>query len=448
MTEDARFEASAGVRLRTAAGQHRVVVTGIGVISSIGTGLGEFANGLRAGRSGARPVSSFSTEGFEYRNACEVTDFAPTEWIRRVPLEELGRAGQFAVAAARMAVGDAGLADEQLRAGRALVAVGTTDGESRDLGDLTEVALDRGATEFDPVVARRYPAHRLSAGIAREFELEDVEALTIPTACSAGNYAIGSGLDALREGDVDVALCGGADAACRKTFAAFYRLGTIAPEVCQPFDADRKGILTGEGAAVLVLETLERALARGARIYVEVLGYGLACDAIHPTAPDRDSIARTIAAAHRDARVRPEQIDFISAHGTGTRANDVTEVAAIRQVFGSVPIPPTVSIKSMIGHSMGAASAIAAVACAVAVGEGFIPPTINHVQTDPECGVDCVPNHARVADLEIVQNNGLAFGGNNAVVILRRYPAAAGAETGAPEAAATHAAAAAAPAAA
>jgi 3-oxoacyl-[acyl-carrier-protein] synthase II len=419
-----------GIPLRTASGHRRVVVTGIGVISSIGTGLGPFAAALREGRSGVRPISSFDTEGFDYHNACEVPDFAPADWIRRTPLQELGRAGQFSVAAARMAVRDAGFDDEQLRARRALVSVGTTDGESRDLGDLTAVALEQGAAAFDPTVARRHGAARLSAGIAREFGLEDVEALTIPTACSAGNYAIGSGLDALREGDVDVALCGGADAACRKTFTAFYRLRTIAPEVCQPFDADRKGILTGEGAAVLVLETLESALARGARIHVEVLGYGLACDALHPTAPDRDSIARTIAAAHRDAGVGPEQIDFISAHGTGTRANDVTEIAAIRQAFGAVPLPPTVSIKSMIGHSMGAASAIAAVACAVAVGEGFIPPTINHVRTDPECEVDCVPNHARPAELDIVQNNGLAFGGNNAVVILRRYPSAVGAGPG------------------
>jgi 3-oxoacyl-[acyl-carrier-protein] synthase II len=212
---------------------------------------------------------------------------------------------------------------------------------------------------------------------------------------------------------------------CRKTFAGFYRLGTIAPERCQPFDRDRRGILTGEGAAILVMETLASATARGARIYAEVLGYGLNCDAHHPVAPDRDSLARCIELAHHNAGVRPDQIDFISAHGTGTKANDVTEVGAIRQVF-DVP-PPTISIKGMLGHTMGAASAMASAACALAINEGFIPPTINHGETDPDCGpdLDCVPNHARVAELNVVQNNALAFAGNNAVLILGRHRSAA-----------------------
>ncbi|MEU6221330.1 beta-ketoacyl-[acyl-carrier-protein] synthase family protein [Streptomyces sp. NPDC047022] len=403
----------------------RVVVTGLGVVTSIGIGIETFTSGLREGRSGVRPITAFDTAAFAHRNACEVVDFDPARWITRVPVEELGRAGQFSVAAARMAVEDAGLTDDQLQQYRAMVTVGTTDGESRDLDGLAALNVSDGPASYPQSVARRYPASRLSTSIVRELALEDVEAVTIPTACAAGNYAIGYGFDALRSGDVDIALCGGADAVCRKTFLAFYRLGTIAPEACQPFDVNRQGLLTGEGAAVLVLESLESALARGARIYAEVLGYGLACDAHHPVAPDRDSIARTIDAAHRDAGVTPEQIDFISAHGTGTKANDITEVAAIRQVFGDRELPPTVSFKSMLGHSMGAASAIAAAACAVALTDGFMPPTINHEEMDPECAVDCVPNQARPADLEIVQNNALAFGGNNAVLILGKYRSAA-----------------------
>jgi 3-oxoacyl-[acyl-carrier-protein] synthase II len=197
--------------------------------------------------------------------------------------------------------------------------------------------------------------------------------------------------------------------------------------VCQPFDQDRKGILTGEGAGILVMESLASARARGARIYAEVLGYGLTCDALHPVAPDRDSLARCIGLAHRNAGIEPGEVDFISAHGTGTKANDVTEVGAIRQVF-EVP-PPVISIKSMIGHSMGAASALASAACALAIDEGFIPPTINHNQTDPDCGpdLDCVPNQAREAELNVVQNNALAFAGNNAVLILGRHRAEAAA---------------------
>ncbi|MFD7338124.1 beta-ketoacyl-[acyl-carrier-protein] synthase family protein [Streptomyces violascens] len=397
----------------------RVVITGLGTVTSIGLGVEAFLEGLRAGRSGAKPITAFDTTGFAHANGCEVDDFDPAEWIHQVDPEELGRATQFSVAAANLAVADSGLTLEELRRRRALVSVGTTDAESRDLDTLMGVQLEYGPDQLAPTVARRAQAGRLSTGIIRELGLVDVEALTIPTACAAGNYAIGSGFDAIRDGEVDVALCGGADAVCRKTFAGFYRLGTIAPEVCQPFDKDRKGILTGEGAGILLMESLDSALARGARIHAEVLGYGLNCDAHHPVAPDRDSLARCMEIAHRNAGVKPEDIDFISAHGTGTRANDVTEAGAIRQVFATPP--PTISIKSMIGHSMGAASALASAACALALTEGFIPPTINHRETDPECGLDCVPNEARPAELNVVQNNALAFAGNNAVLVLGRY---------------------------
>lgn len=398
----------------------RVVITGLGVVSSMGLGVDEFRAGLRAGRNTARPITAFDTTGFEHAYGCEVTGFDPRDWIHTLDPAELGRASQFAVAAARMAIDDAALPVARLREARSLVSIGTTDGESRDLDSLVEVELAAGPQAMDPVVARRVSAGRLSAAVAREFGLTDVEAVTIPTACSAGNYAIGYGFDAVRSGEVDFALVGGADALCRKTFTGFYRLGTIAPERCRPFDADRKGILTGEGAGVLLLESERSALARGARIYATVLGYGLSCDADHPVAPNQASVARCMRLALENAGVKPEEVDFISAHGTGTKANDITEAGAIRQVFGDRP-PRTVSIKSMIGHSMGAASALASIGCALAITEGFIPPTINHERTDPEIGLDCVPNTAIEADLTVVQNNGLAFGGNNAVTIFGKY---------------------------
>lgn len=397
----------------------RVVITGLGTVTSIGLGVTAFLDGLRSGRSGVKPITAFDTTGFAHANGCEVDDFDPADWIHRTEPAELGRATQFSIAAARMAVEDAGLTPEDLRERKVLVSVGTTDAESRDLDLLVAQQLEHGPERLDHGVVRRAQAGRLSSGIVRELGLVDVEALTIPTACAAGNYAIGSGYDAIRDGDVEAALCGGADAVCRKTFTGFYRLGTIAPEVCQPFDKDRKGILTGEGAGILMMESLDSALGRGARIYAEVLGYGLSCDAHHPVAPDQAGLARCIEVAHRNAGVKAEDIDFISAHGTGTHANDVTEAGAIRQVF-DVP-PPTISIKSMIGHSMGAASALASAACALAITEDFIPPTINHRETDPECGLDCVPNEARPARLNVVQNNALAFAGNNAVLILGRY---------------------------
>lgn len=399
--------------------EHDVVITGLGAVTSIGIGVADFLTGLLAGRSGVKPITAFDTTGFAYSNGCEVTDFDPADWLDHLDADESGRASQFSAAAARMAVADAGMPVPELRSRRTLVSVGTTDGESRDLDNLIGTQIEAGPEALDGAIARRASAGRLATSVVRELMLTDVEAVTIPTACAAGNYAIGYGFDAIRAGDVEVALCGGADAVCRKTFTGFYRLGTIAPDVCRPFDRQRKGILTGEGAGILMMESLESAKARGARIYARVLGYGLNCDAHHPVAPDQDSLARCMALAHRNAGVKPEEIDFISTHGTGTKANDVTEVGAIRQVFDRPP--PAISIKAMLGHSMGAASALASAACALAIKEGFIPPTINHDETDPECALDCVPNQARHAELNVVQNNALAFAGNNAVLILGRY---------------------------
>lgn len=393
---------------------NRVAVTGLGVVSSVGTGVAEFTESLRAGRSGTTPITAFDTEGFAHRNGCEVRNFVPEDWIRTVPVGELGRASRFSVAAARMAVEDAGLSEVDLLGRHGIISVGTTDGEAHELDALVAAGGEFGSR------ARRVPPARLATEIARELGLSDVDTSVIGTACAAGNYAIGDAFDAVRSGEAEFALCGGADAICRKTFAGFYRLGTIAPEVCQPFDSDRKGILTGEGAGILVLESLDAARTRGARVYAEVLGYGLNCDARHPVAPDRDSVARCIELALADAGVAPGEVDLISAHGTGTKLNDVTEAQAIRQIYGDAP-PPTVSLKSMLGHAMGAASAIATAACALAITHGFIPPTINHVRTDPECAIDCVPNTAVAAELNVVQNTGLAFGGNNAVVLLGRY---------------------------
>jgi 3-oxoacyl-[acyl-carrier-protein] synthase II len=396
---------------------HRVVVTGLGPVSSIGTGLAGFAAGLAAGASGVSTISMFDTTGFASSKGCEVRDFRPERHLRRLDPATLGRASQFSVSAAALALQDAGVDAADLADRPGVVSVGTTDGESQDLDRLTETCVRKGPDDLPPEVVARVPASWLSASVAQEFGLRGAEAVTLPTACAAGNYAIGYAYDTLRLGEADYALCGGADAMCRKTFAGFYRLGTIAPEVCQPFDADRKGILTGEGSGMLFLETLDSARRRGVPWYAEILGYGMTCDATHPVAPDRDSIAACMRRAHQNSGVTPADVDFVSAHGTGTKANDLTEAAAIRDVFGE-EMPPTVSIKSMIGHTMGAASALATIACAVALRRQFIPPTINHHSTCTECGVDCVPNEARPAQLRVVQNNGFAFGGNNAILLL------------------------------
>ncbi|MFJ1593063.1 beta-ketoacyl-[acyl-carrier-protein] synthase family protein [Kitasatospora albolonga] len=406
-----------------AEGPRRVVLTGCGALSSVGIGVAAFTTALREGRVGTGDITAFDSTGFPSRRGHQVHGFDAAARLRRVRPEETGRATQFAAAAARMALEDAGLTEDQLRERRGTVVVGTTDGETGELDLLTESALSLGAAAFTGTALSRSATGSLALGIVRELDLSDVEVSTIATACAAGNYAIGNGFDAVRSGAAEWALVGGADALNRKTFAGFARLGLIAPDECRPFDTGRAGLLTGEGAGLLLLESEESALARGAHIYAEVLGYGLNCDAAHPTAPEEDSVARCIRLALANASVKPEEVDLISAHGTGTPTNDATEIAAIHQVYGDTP-PRTVGVKSMIGHTMGAASALGAIASALAIRHGFVPPTANHRETDPACRVDVVPNTSVTADVRVVQNNGLAFGGNNAIVLLGRHESA------------------------
>lgn len=243
----------------------------------------------------------------------------------------------------------------------------------------------------------------------------------IPTACSAGNYAISYAADLLRSGKADVMVAGGADPFSRIAFTGFSRLFALAPEKCQPFDKNRQGTLVGEGAGVLILEPLESARARNATIYAEVLGYGLSCDGHHMTIPETEGIRRVMRRALEDSDIKPEDVDYISAHGTGTPANDRAECAAIHDVFGSyADTLPVSSIKSMLGHTMGAASALEAIACVLAVFHDQVPPTINFETPDPECDVDCVPNSSRYHQTRIALNNSFAFGGNNASIVFTK----------------------------
>ncbi len=395
-----------------------VVVTGLGVVSNIGIGIDAFCEGLRSGKRGTSTIEAFDTTGFASNQCGQIKDFAPSSWMSAERASQLGRAAQFCVAAAHMAVQDAGLSRELLSPARAGACIGTTEGEGVNLDSLGREWLDGGAESFSPSLARQAPAGRLAAAVAEEFGLTG-EAMAISTACAAGNYAIGHAFDLISTGEADFMLAGGTDAMSRKAFAGFFRLGAIAPEVCRPFDKNRKGILTAEGSGVLVLETLESAQRRGATIYAEILGYGMNCDAKHMVAPQQESVAECMRIAHRNAGITPDQVDYVCAHGTGTKANDAAESGALQQVFGE-HAPPMSSIKSMIGHAMGAASAIAAVACCLALRHQFMPPTINFQEAAPDCPVDCVPNQSREARLNIVQNDAFAFGGNNAIVLFKR----------------------------
>jgi len=401
--------------------QHRrVVITGLGAVSPVGIGADAFASAIRAGRNGTSEIRSFDASLFPSRRAGEVHDFEPSEILTRLDPRYWGRSGLLAAAAARLALGDSGLDPELLSRSRAGSIMGTTSGESAVLQELAGQWIGEGLKNLEPRLVKQAPASQIANAVNSELGLTG-DAQTIPTACSASNYALGYAYDMVRSGEADFMLAGGADAVNRLTHAGFYALGAMAEDLPRPFDANRTGILTGEGGAALLLEPLEHAQARGAQIYAEVLGYAANCDAEHMVHPDAASIAECIRAAHRNAGVTPDQIDYICAHGTGTPTNDATEVQAVREAFGD-RLPPISSIKSMLGHTMGAASGFGAIACCKALEQGFLPPTANVVEVDPAFGpgVDCVPGQGRPAELNILQNHGFAFGGNNVITILGR----------------------------
>ncbi|MER7751418.1 beta-ketoacyl-[acyl-carrier-protein] synthase family protein [Kitasatospora sp. NPDC097643] len=394
----------------------RVVITGLGPVTSIGIGIAAFGAGLRAGRSGISPISSFDTTGFPHAMAGEVRGFEPAAILRRLDPAEWGPASLFAAAAARLAVEDAGIDPERIAGPRSGASVGTCTGEAQVLQSLTEDWVRDGFGALSPADAALVPTARIGAAVNRELGFTG-ESMMVSAACAASNYTIGNAYDLIATGELDYMVAGGADSVVRWGHAGFYRCGLMAESECAPFDRDRTGVLAGEGGAALFLESLDSARERGARIYAEVLGYGLSCDARHPVAPDADGIARAMRRAHANAGVTPADVDYICAHGTGTPANDLTEATAVRSVFGDTP-PPMSSIKSMLGHTMGAASGLGAIASVLGIKEGFMPPTINHRQADPALvGIDPVPNEARPARLRVVQNNGFAFGGNNAVTV-------------------------------
>ena len=400
----------------------RVVITGLGLVTPIGSGWRVFWKALLEGKSGIGPVASFDTSAFPVHIGAEVRDFVPEEHVRRQRADELGRGSQLAVAAAAMAIQDSGIDLGSYDRRRVGVSMGTTSGEPLFVERYNDIRKAEGLEAIPGDMLPKYPCNVIPTNIAIEFALNG-PCLMIPTACAAGNYAIGYGFDLIRTGKADVMLAGGADAFSRITYMGFARLGAIAKERCQPFDKNRQGMVPGEGAAVLILEPLDSARARGAHIYAEVLGYGLSCDSHHMTAahPQGDGAVRAMAMAMKDSGVTTADVGYISAHGTGTPTNDRAESVAVRALFGDQASKvPMSSIKSMLGHTMGAASAIEAAACALALQTGMIPPTINYEEPDPECDLDYVPNHARETHPRVVLNNAYAFGGNNASLCMAR----------------------------
>ncbi|MDD4894459.1 MAG: beta-ketoacyl-[acyl-carrier-protein] synthase family protein [Candidatus Omnitrophica bacterium] len=398
----------------------RIVITGLGIISSIGIGKDNFWNSLIEGKSGITQVTSFDTSGFPTHFGGEVKNFNPYQFVSRRRFSKIGRASCLAIAGAKLALEDARASIADYKKERAGICVGTTMGETQVLERINEDWLKRGVDAIQPESIPRYPSNVLSSNVAIELKLKGPN-YVIPCACAAGNYAIGYAYDIIRSGDADIMLAGGTDAFSRIAFIGFNRLFAVAPEKCQPFDKNRKGMIVAEGSGMVVLESYENALKRKATIYAEVLGYGLSCDAHHMTAPFSEGIKEAIEKALRQAGVMPEEVSYFNAHGTGTLANDKEECLAIKKVFGEhYKKLPVSSIKSMLGHTMGAASAIETIACCLAVKNDVIPPTINYQTPDPECDIDCVPNVCRRQKINIALNSSSAFGGNNACLVLKK----------------------------
>jgi len=400
----------------------RIVITGVGVISPIGCNKDVFWNALISGVSGASEVKAFDTSDFKVHNGCEVKDFKYEDYISNGS-RKVGKGSQFAIAATKLALDDSKIDVKNIDLERVGVSIGTTAGEIQILERVNKLRYEKGDDNVDTDLFLKHPCNNIPSNIAIEFGFEGPNTI-IPTACAAGNYAIGYACDLIRLGRADIMVAGGTDPFSKVAYIGFSKLNAIAPEVCQPFDKNRKGMLIGEGAGMLVLESMEDALARNANIYAEILGYGLSCDGYHITIPqpEGNGVVSAMRKALKYAKIKPEDVQHISAHGTGTVANDKAETISIKKVFGEHSKRlAVVSIKSMIGHTMGAASAIEAIACALAVKEDIVPPTINYETKDPECDLDFVPNVKREMQVNIALNNAYAFGGNNSCLVLKKF---------------------------
>ncbi len=398
----------------------RVFVTGAGVVSSLGYGREVFQKALVEGRSGVARVSGFDTSAIGRDFAAEVKDFRARDWLTAAEARRTGRCSAFCIAAARMAMRDANLTDVGETAERMAVVLGTTMGEVSLIEKMDRAWVASGPDGVGDFEVTRYGTTLLPIHVARAVGARGM-VLTLPAACAAGNYAIGFAADLIRRGRADVVVTGAAEIIGQVQFSGFVRLGAVAPEKCQPFDIERQGLIVGEGAALFVLESEEHAVRRNAAVLAEVGGWGIACDAFHITRPhpEGEGTLHAVRSAIRNSGLTPELIDFVNAHGTATKANDAVEAMALNQIFGRRGVPVS-SIKSMIGHCMGAASALEAVSCIETVRDGWYPPTLNYQQPDPECDLAVVANSAQRGQSDIVLNNSLAFGGYDAAVIFAK----------------------------
>jgi nodulation protein E len=399
----------------------RVAITGLGAICALGRTVSETAESLRAGRSGIGPIESADVSQLRFQNGAEVRGYTHQPYFDDRRADFIDRFAQFAVIAAREAVADSGIEwTPDLRETAAIITGSCVGGQSTEDIGFHEV-YKLGHNRVHPLTIPKTMANAGASHISMEFGITG-PGFTISTACSSSGHAIGQAFEMIRTGKTDLALTGGSEA----TFSfgilkAWEAMRVVSPDTCRPFSKDRRGMILGEGGAMLVLEPLEAAVARGARIHAEIVGFGMSSDACHITQPSSDGAVRAMRVALRDAGLRPEQIGYINAHGTGTAANDKSEAAAIRAVFGAhADGLPVSSTKSMHGHLLGAAGALECLATVLALRDGELPPTANFNEYDPECDLDVIQNQARQGQVEWALSNSFAFGGLNAVLALRR----------------------------
>lgn len=399
---------------------HRVAVTGIGVICALGRTAEEFACALRQGRSGIGPIQCSDCSNLRFRNGAEVAAYDHHAYFDDRQADFMDRFAQFAVIAAREAVNDAGIQwTPELREAGAIITGSCVGGQAtEDIGFYTVYKM--GQNRVHPLTIPKIMSNAGASHISMELGVTG-PSYTISTACSSATHAIGQAFWMVRTGMAPLAITGGSEAPLGfGILKAWEALRVVSPDTCRPFSKDRNGMILGEGGAMLVLEPLEAARARGARIHAEIVGFGMSSDASHITQPSADGAARAMRAAICDARLMPEAIGYINAHGTGTIANDVTETSAVRSVFGAHAERLAISsTKSMHGHALGAAGALEAMAAIVALRDGFLPPTANYNEPDPNCDLDVVPNVSRSDQVEYALSNSFAFGGLNAVLAFR-----------------------------
>jgi len=409
---------------------HRVVVTGMGAITPLGKSVPAFWEGMVAGRSGVRLATRYDIADFPYVIAAEVPDFEPRDYMDAKPARRMARFAQFAVAAAGEALCDSALTLDALDRSHVAINIGTSLGGTANVEEQIQSFMAKGRRRVDAFYLPTFIYNMAACQVAIAYDLHGPTTAPV-LACATGTYAIGEAARTIHRGDAVVALCGGTDAGVTALNAmAFGVIGAIAPpgdnpaQAVKPFDARRAGTAGGEACGILVLEQLEHARDRGARIYAELAGFGATEDAFHLTAPapGGEYAALAITRAIEDAELRPEDVDHISAHGTGTPLNDAAETAAIKRALGDHAYHVAVSgIKSMIGHTAGAAGALAVIGCVKSVVAGIVPPTINYAERDPDCDLDYVPNQARAQKVDVALANAFGFGGQNAVVLVKRY---------------------------